>query len=391
MFRDLFDKGKCALGFHAGEWRYIAPGRCDQLRVCTRCRNESRQVVHLWQQWRRLSPGRCEFSRPCSRCAASETKTEHAWTAAIYQEAGSCVMVEPCAGCASTRPAGTIHVFDAWSYDAADACGQTSVCSRCKASGSGRRVEHDWTPWVASAFYAAPVRVCRRCAEMVLDLKGEGAAVSMQSAASAVNAAIESPDAASLKSTIQNNRHLLLGPVVERYLAYAADQLSPTPDVRKTYQDFASVLAMCRTDGLDAVFGPAAATAAPPADAAGGPAVGARGASGAAARPQPVPSGVTGALDSVLVGHWRHTEPVSGFTTDTHCLLDDTGRFTWWSKSVSQFGVSNSNREYGTWYVAGGLLHLVFEDGTHMQRDYITERGSMVWRNDGRYRFWSHL
>jgi hypothetical protein len=388
MFRDLFDKGKCALGFHAGEWRYVAPRSCDQLRICTRCRNESRQVVHTWEEWQRLSPGRCEFSRHCSRCTASETKTEHTWGAAIYPEAGSCALVQPCTGCANTKPAGTAHIFDAWSYDAADACGQTSVCSRCQTAGSARRIEHEWNPWIASEFYAAPVHVCRRCAEMAFDLTGEGATVSMQSAAAAVTAAIASADAASLRNTVQKNRQVLLGPVAERYLAYAADQLSPTPDVRKTYQDFASVLTMCRTDGLDAVFGPAATVG--PATASDAGAVGRQRAPTGANRTQRVPPGASGALDSALVGHWRHTEPVSGFTTDTHCLFDDTGRFKWWSKSVSQFGVSTADAEYGTWHVAGGLLHLVFEDGTHMQRDYITERGSMVWRNDGRYRFWSH-
>lgn len=385
MFRDLFDKGKCALGFHAGEWQYVAAGRCDQLRVCTRCRNESRQVVHEWQEWRRVEPGRCDFVRRCSRCAASETKTEHSWGAAIYPDDGACAMVQPCGGCSSTKPAGTVHVWNSWVYDAAGVCNQTAACSRCRAAGSATRVAHDWNPWTESAFYGAPVRVCRRCADMVFDLKGDGAAVSMQSAAAAVNAAIESADAASLRNTVQKHHQVLLGPVAERYLAYAADQLSPTSDVRKTYQDFSAALTRCRTAGLDAVFGPAAGV---PSSGAGQP-------PGQAPaddpRTQAAAPGASGALDSRLVGHWRHTEPVSGFSTDTHCLFDDAGRFKWWSKSVTPFGVREPAPEYGTWHVAGGLLHLRFEDGTYWQRDYIADSTGMVWRNDGRYRVWTHL
>lgn len=390
MFRDLFDKGKCALGFHAGEWRYVAAGRCDQLRVCTRCRNESRQVVHVWQEWQRLAPGRCDFERRCTRCAASESKTEHSWGAAIYPNEGSCAMVQPCGGCSSTKPAGTVHVWNSWVYDAADLCTQTAACSRCHAAGSATRVAHDWNPWTDSAFYGAPVRVCGRCADMVFDLNGDGAAVSMRTAAAAVNAAIESADAVALRSTVQKHRQVLLGPVTERYLAYAADQLSPTSDVRQTYQDFAAALTRCRTAGIDAVFGPAAGvpSSGPATTSAGRP-------SGPVApdgpRTQASASGGSGALDSRLVGHWRHTEARSGFTTDTHCRFDSAGRFEWWSKSVTPFGVTDSARECGTWDVSGGLLHLQFEDGTDWQRDYVADANGMVWRNDGRYRFWTPL
>ncbi len=30
MLKDLFDKGKCALGFHVEAWRYAREGACQQ-------------------------------------------------------------------------------------------------------------------------------------------------------------------------------------------------------------------------------------------------------------------------------------------------------------------------------------------------------------------------
>lgn len=253
--------------------------------------------------------------------------------------------------------------------------------------GSAKRVAHDWNPWTESAFYGSRVQVCRRCAEMVFDLTGEGATFSMQAAAAAVRASIESADAASLRSTVLTHRGVLLGPVTERYLLYAADQLSPTGEVRKTYQDFASALTRCRLEGIDAVFGSPA------------PASSSEGGAGHAAghlrtdgpRAQPLVPDASGPLDAALVGHWRHNEPVSGFPTDTHCLFDDAGHFKWWSKSVTPFGVRDSDAEYGTWHVANGLLHLRFEDGTHWQRRHLADSANMVWQNDNRYRFWTRL
>jgi hypothetical protein len=381
VFKDLVDKGKCALGFHAGEWTYSARDRCDQVRICTRCKHDSRQVVHIWQDWRRLEDGQCVFARPCSRCALSEKKTEHSWGEAVYPDEGSCAMVQPCAGCTNTKPAGTVHIWNAWTYDAPDTCNQKNCCSRCRAEGTVKRVAHDWNPWRNSEFYETRVQVCRRCAEMVFDLEGEGAVVSMQAAARSVNEAIVAAQTGALRSSIEKNRSVILSPVAIKYLAYAEDQLSQSADVREAHADFAAVLNRCNSEGLDAVFGPSPAAAASVAASATRPAA------------TPLQAAAVGgaALDASLFGHWRHTEPVSGCPTDTHCMLDNAGRFKWWSKSVSQFGVRDSDPEYGTWHVAGGLLHLLFEDGTHLELVYITDQSSMVWRNHGRYRLWTRL
>jgi hypothetical protein len=41
MLKELFDSGKCALGFHSGDWRYVSDQRCEQLQICSRWDNQS--------------------------------------------------------------------------------------------------------------------------------------------------------------------------------------------------------------------------------------------------------------------------------------------------------------------------------------------------------------
>lgn len=68
MLKELFDKGKCALGFHAGEWRYVSESGCEQIQICSRCNNQSHQVVHHWQAWQYDVSGACEMTCRCEPC-----------------------------------------------------------------------------------------------------------------------------------------------------------------------------------------------------------------------------------------------------------------------------------------------------------------------------------
>lgn len=377
MLKDLFDKGKCALGFHAGDWSYVDATRCLQVRICVRCKVRSEQTIHVWRDWQRLQAGRCEFTRQCARCVTTESKTEHSWGRAAYARDGSCAMVQPCTGCDETKPAGTSHTFDAWGYDAPDACQQTSHCGRCGERGSGKRIEHDWNAWQSSAFYGTRVRVCRRCADMCFELSGAASEVTMQSAARAVNDAVQTTDKTALRAKVEKHRVALLSPVADYYLAYAADQLSTSADEAKTYGDFRKVLSLCREKGIDAVFGPSPEAPRPQASPV--------------SPPRAAGTGTAGNRDARLVGHWRHTEPVSGFTTDTHCVLEANGRLTWWSRSVTPYRVSQSDPEAGTWLIADGRLQLTFDDGTTISASHIVDAQAMVWRDHGRYRFWEKV
>ena len=140
MLKDLFDKGKCALGFHSGDWRYVDARRCQQVRICPRCNNQSQQTVHGWQAWQYVADGTCEMARQCGRCHEQENLLEHSWGAPVYESDGVCAQVRPCVRCGAKSAAGTTHVWNSWTYDNKGQCAQTSACSRCGATGNENRV-----------------------------------------------------------------------------------------------------------------------------------------------------------------------------------------------------------------------------------------------------------
>lgn len=388
MFKDLFDKGKCALGFHTGEWRYLQDGSCQQTRICSRCKVASQQLVHAWQSWEYEKSDDCRMARRCGRCAEAETKIEHVWASPVYESEQSCALVRPCSRCKETSPAGNAHVWQSWSYDAADNCSQVVTCSRCGASGSERRTVHDWGTWQSSQFYNAPVRVCRRCAEMVVKLDHESEQndqVSLQMVDRAVWNVMEATDSAGVRERLSTNRTVLFTPVAEKYFRFVIDQRAPNESARNTFRQLAGLIDRCRSEGIEAVFAPPAASQ--------GPAYAPPSSSVSAA---PAPSiSAAGEKNARLFGHWRHTEPRSsgGFsmTIDTHCVLDPSSRFEWWSKSVSSFGPSTSGPENGTWSASGNMLHLNFDDGTSLAREVALKDTTMFWPGDGRYRIWERI
>jgi hypothetical protein len=387
MLKDLFDKGKCALGFHVGEWRYLQDRSCQQTRLCSRCKAASQQLVHAWQNWDYENTGLCRMVRHCERCAENESKVEHVWASAIYASEESCALIRPCSRCKETLPAGNSHLWQSWSYDTADKCWQIVACSRCGERGTERRTVHDWSDWQPSQFYDAPVRVCRRCAEMVFKLEeGSDTAdrVSLQMIDRAVRNIMEAEDSASVRERLLQNKEVLFNPIAEKYFKFAVDQRSPDENTRDTFRQLAGLIERCRSQGIEAVFTPpttphSTAYASSPSSVASGAA----------------PSTAAGERDVRLLGHWRHTEaPSSGgfsMAIDTHCVLDSSGRFEWWSKSMSSLGGSTSGPENGSWSTSGNTLHLIFDDGTSLAREAVVKDTTMFWPGDGRYRIWQRI
>ena len=382
MFKDLFDKGKCALGFHAGEWRYLQDRSCQQTRICSRCQVSSEQLVHAWQAWDYEGSDDCRMARRCSRCAEAESKVEHVWASPIYASEQSCALIRPCSRCSETSPAGNAHVWQSWSYDTAGDCSQLVNCSRCGEPGTERRTAHDWGARHSSQFYQAPVRVCRRCAEMVFESdhgSGEIDQVSLQMIDRAVWNVMEATDSAGVRERLSQNKKVLFTPAAEKYFKFVIDQRAPDESARNTFRQLAGLIERCRREGIEAVFAPPAASQ----DSAHAP---------PSSTPTTAPVGKHNAR---LFGHWRHTEaPSSGgfsMAIDTHCVLDSSGRFEWWSKSMSSFGPSTSGPENGTWSVSGNTLHLNFDDGTSLAREVVIENATMFWPGDGRYRLWQRI
>jgi hypothetical protein len=385
MLKDLFDKGKCAIGFHAGDWRHPREGQCLQVRVCPRCKTESQQLVHSWQPWQYLAAEACQLARRCGRCGDQETKIEHVWGTPVYQADGACAVIRPCSRCGETTLAGTTHVWESWAYDGAENCSQTVRCSRCDEAGTGKRVAHNWGPWQDSSFYRARVRVCRHCAEMVFDSgkTDETHPVSLQMVDRAVWNVMESPDSATVRERITKHCDVLFSPVTDKYFSFAIDQRAPDQNSKDTFRKLAGLIDRCRTEGIEAVFNP-------PAEPSNVTSV-RLSQDATAASPHAGSSGAGAGLDRRLVGEWCHNEPRPNFPVKTNCILDPSGRFQWSSISVSPFGTNESGPEYGKWSTSGNTLHLRFEDGTHYAFDYVLEKGTLFCPNEGRYRLWHQV
>ena len=379
MLKELFDKGKCALGFHHGDWCYIQDRQCEQIQVCSRCNNQSRQIAHHWLAWQYLANGACGMARRCERCKEQEDKVEHVWGVPIYETEQSCVQVRPCARCGEKTSAGTVHNWNSWSYEAQGQCSQVSACSRCGSVGRERRISHDWDNWQTSEFYAALVRVCRRCGEMIFDLDHSGKpSVSLQTVNSAVKNVMQAADGAGVREQIIRHSSVLFSPVTEKYFNFAVDRLATSAETKDVYRKLAGTLERCRRDGVDNVLQPAASVN----------------------LSQSAFSDQTGeqssvkmeaALDPRLIGHWRHTEILgSGSfmrTIDTHCILDASGAMQWYSRTAS--GINTP--ENGGWSAGNGTLDLTFANGSRRAFTYVLEGTTMFCPGEGRYRLWTRI
>jgi hypothetical protein len=383
MLKDLFDKGKCALGFHSGDWRYVDDRRCQQVRTCPRCNNQSQQTVHGWHTWQYVANGTCEMARQCGRCHEQENRLEHSWGAPVYKSDGVCTQARPCARCGAKSAAGTTHVWNSWTYYSKGQCAQTSACSRCGSTGNETRLAHEWDDWHASKFYAAPVRVCRRCGELIFDLKNHGSEkdfVSLQMVDHAVQDVMSSTDSDGVRDRITRHSAMLFSPVAEKYFSFAVDQLAPDADAKDTLRKLAGLIDRCHSEGVDQVFSPPAAPVASETAAR----------STTATRPKP--GAEPGARDPRLAGHWRSTEILgagSGFshTIDTHCIVDPAGRFQWFSRSSS----GTSEPEQGTWSSSSKTLILSFDDGSQRSFEYVIEGRTLYCPRESRYRLWERV
>lgn len=357
MWRDLLDKGKCALGYHADDWQYVADAACGQTSRCARCGTVSGRTVHEWSGWQPFDDATCVTGRACRRCQREESREDHAW--------------------------------DLWEYAEPGACNQHVLCSRCRTPGADTRVQHEHGEWEASTFYGADVGVCERCGDMRFAMPdGTAEPVSFQQADAAVLRLASVATAEELQASIRAHRHVLFSRPAVHAFAFAVDQRASTDEERHTLRQLAAVVARCRDEGVDAVFGAIQAPAAAPNPVAQPAAVAFDG----RGSPSPTPS----ALDTQLVGQWRHTESMSsgGFSivTDTHLVLDASGRFAWWSKSVSaSIGTSHSAREEGTWTASNAVLALAYDDGTRFERPFYVEHDAMLMPSETRYRLWKRI
>ncbi len=380
MLKDLFGRGKCALGFHSGEWRYIDGEHCQQVRICPRCNNESRQLVHTWQDWLYAIADSCDMTRHCSRCQELESKTEHVWATPVYESEGVCTQVRPCSRCKERTPAGSAHIWNTWVYEKATGpCSQRSACSRCGEAGKETRIAHDWGDWCASDFYAVPVRACRCCGDLVFRLadSGEPNPISLQMVDRAVQDVLTAKDVGVVRERISRHRVALFTPVAAKYFAFAIDQLAPDTDSKDTLRKLSAVIDRCRVEGADHVFSPPV----PPPSSVPTPPPPAR----AVPRPAPPP---TETIDPRFVGHWRSQEFLGGtYVIDTHCVLDPQGRFQWYTRSSRGTG----SPEQGSWTSTAQTLTLTFDGGAKRILECVVKEATLFCPQEGRYKLWERV
>jgi hypothetical protein len=131
FFKNLFNKGRCIVGAHKGEWFYDAPDQCTQIQICELCDIKSTREEHEWSEWQFQSHDKCDTVRECSRCEEVEYDVEHEWAR--------------------------------WEYIDSNDCTQAQICDRCKERSDHTRVIHQWKEWKYHALERT--RTCRRCQE----------------------------------------------------------------------------------------------------------------------------------------------------------------------------------------------------------------------------------
>lgn len=359
--KDLLNKGKCLIGLHEGEWKSVSPTECSFTRTCMRCGVKQQKVEHVWADWVFVNESSCDQTRTCGRCKIEEQRLVHAWAAPAYKGEESCEQVQACARCRAVQAAPTKHVMNRWRYLGAEACTQIEQCSRCNADGIKQRVEHQWGDWQFNPETNQPVRVCVRCGELQVKSTPEAAAprATPPGASPAGKSRKELFDA--LKPKMQQLAEM--EGAMSRVLGTMADSAKRTankPPVPPTVSD----------DEVADLLARAGAAEAPVAQS----------------RLE---------HDRRLVGHWRHTEPMSsgGFSrvTDTHLVLDEQGRFARWSHSASSFGETQTEPLEGTWQCREGSLVLTYQNGSESVLLYEVHAQELFFPNGGYQKYWQRV
>jgi hypothetical protein len=138
FLKNLFNKARCVVGAHKGQWIYDKSDECTEVRRCELCQELSARTAHDWAEWRFQSNHSCDCVRNCERCGEIDYDTQHNW----------------------------VH----WEYLGATDCTQVQICLRCHAKSEHTRVAHDWSEWSYSEFDRQQSRVCRRCREKVFEV-----------------------------------------------------------------------------------------------------------------------------------------------------------------------------------------------------------------------------
>jgi len=332
MLKNLFDKGKCRLGFHAGDWRYVDPLSCEQTQICARCGQESQRTQHQWQEWQYGDVKSCTMVRQCQRCQNEESKVEHTW--------------------------------GDWEYVHRYRCVQQRNCTRCTAVQDTTRTEHQWADWEFSDWYWGPVRVCTRCGELARP-GSSGQNPSEEECTLVVGKLLATDSWSGISQLMQTNQQALFSRKGDQFLQQLKQASADRPQLIQQLENVERLIRLADEVGIDAAIQQAAGSADKPSapDSTGYPAPGAASSTHGAARVDPN-------LDSRLIGTWKNSHYEGGSSAilyTTYVDLHDDGTLTISENTVYAGSMTGSTgiRETGRgrWWLQEGLLYIADAHG----------------------------
>ena len=113
-----------------GDWEYREDHRCEQTRLCIRCKEQrSTRVVHNFADWQYLREGSCIQVRTCMRCKEPQQRVLHEFTVWQYADKATCTKVSYCLRCTEDRVMDDQHDFEYLTPE-------HRICKRCRADMS---------------------------------------------------------------------------------------------------------------------------------------------------------------------------------------------------------------------------------------------------------------
>jgi hypothetical protein len=391
VLKNIFNSGKCMLGFHQGDWQYEEPQKCLKFQVCTHCAKRSTKIEHTWGEWGYLAEGDCQQVRVCARCGEQEAQTVHVWGKDVYYtKDNDCSTVNFCERCKAEKPSGTIHVWGEWVYTSPDRCNQKQKCSRCGSLSSEEREQHAWEGWQYSSFYKGQVIVCQHCGLMPLNFDNStNYTMTMQDVDRLYGDLLRASTVRQIVTAIRENKGYFsqpLNPVMNSYQDFVMAHM-PEECGRETYKILAGVIQLISATGIDTVL----------------PYLNEIQSQSAQNPWQLVLSKIQEAdayakrlanLDRALIGHWRYTESMgdSGFSvvTDYHMTFAGDGSYAEYQHSVSAaMGTDRRSAPlYGTWWSENRIVHVDFGPNGKVDFNYQFSGGYLVTVISGKQQFW---
>jgi hypothetical protein len=393
MLSNLFNAGKCMLGFHAGAWAFLANDSCEQLQVCTRCQARSLRTEHAWGDWHYPSEKDCNQRRVCGRCHSLDQQVVHLWgSTAHYKEPNACEMVHRCERCNAEKPAGVIHPWGEWIHTSETSCEQHRICSRCSALSPDTQTNHTWGSWQESTFYGGRVVACKHCGTLALNFSnGTEVAATFEEVTDLLEELAQASSPADTSRILLANRRFSEGEANSVVAAHAklCEAHMPDGQQKDAWTQGVALISLGKLFSLDVLSQWLSNVSAQGGVSALFSALGAalKEETGSPPRLEPSTSPAQAPpsephSDNRLIGHWRYTDILNGggmsLVTDTNYILKANGRCEEYTVSAGMGSEQRRPRRSGSWTARNNILTLRFGWSETLQFNYSFSKGSLI-------------